>query len=126
MAAPVLRHYASEYNRADIGVRYRAATPTVPATRALVVSKATVMVDGASVGLFLWIGPSAGLAIGAEVPATPVSGNIIRNSGLNNGEVYTETGLVIPAGEVLAIYCGGTANQTTFVAVNVFGEEVDN
>lgn len=82
-------------------------TTTVPANRALVVSKITVSnTSGAATTFRLFIG---GTAIAYDTP-------------LAAGQVYTETGLVVATGEKVQAYFSTTNGGH----VQVFGEEVDN
>lgn len=106
MAAPILRHYV-------LGTMAAATAtdvfPVVPAGRALVVSKAVV---------------ACALTSGTVSFDLRTAGDhfLIRGLVLSPGEAYTETGLVLPAGDNLRVWVGVADG----VDVHVFGQEVDN
>lgn len=109
MANPLLRHYQTATFGAGSNVN---VSGVVGANRALAVSKITVAnLAGASVTFTLHVGAAAS-------SATQIGTSIT----LAAGQVYTETGLVVLAGE--SIFASTTT--TNGIAVNVFGEEIDN
>lgn len=109
MPAPLLRHY----NAIIIGNTGSFTGPTfvTPAARALVVSKITVINN-----------QSAALTFSLMVGATngTFAYLIAANFPLNPGEIYTETGVVVLAGEGFSIL------TSRDLSINVFGEESDN
>lgn len=111
MPAPKLRHDK------EIAGTANTATPVLPAViaaaRALVVSKLTVSPQ---------INASMTFSIQITSNGNFTSTFIARDVPLAFGETYTESGLVVAAGETVFVYCS-VANG---VSVNVFGEEVDN
>src|SRR4051794_8664958 len=109
MAAPsVLRHYSSAPTT-NVTTNISGA---VAANRALAVSKICVAnLDATSSTFDLMVGAASGQAV-----------KIASQVTLAAGQVYTETGLVVLAGESVFLY----TNNGGHVAVNVFGEEVDN
>lgn len=109
MALPVLRRYSLATVAVNTGTLVGSLTP---ANKALVVSKVIVATAPQATVLFH-------MSIGTTWAA---STNIAVNVNLPSGSTYTETGLVIPAGEGLWVYTT-TANG---IFVNLFGEEVDN
>lgn len=115
MPAPILRHYRW-LNAAAAGTWEQVGGFTVPANRALVISKIIVVnVHTTAIATNAAISQGAAPATGAEY--------IFRSISIAVGEVYTETGLVMVAGEQLYSFqnVGGGV-----VAYNVFGQEVDN
>lgn len=111
MAASSLKRYS----QGTIPAATATAVGVAPAAaRALVISKIAVAnTQNASVTFALYIGTSA-------VTANLVAYNVV----LQQGQVYTETGLVALTGEQVYVYVfGAVANAVT---VSVHGEEVDN
>lgn len=107
-SAPSLKHYSS----APVTNVTTNITGAVGAARALVVSKITVAnLDATSSTFDLMVGAAGGQAVKVASQVT-----------LAAGQVYTETGLVVLTGESVFLY----TNNGGHVAVNVFGEEVDN
>lgn len=107
MAAPSLKHYSVATT-----VSVTAPVGTAPAAgRALVVSKVTLTNIGSvtATGIYLY----AGTEVGANA--------IVAGLALAVGETYAETGVVLAAGEQFRAFGAGAA-----LAVNVFGQEVDN
>lgn len=102
MPAPILRRYATTPANT-------AATTavTVPAARALVISKITC----ANVS-----------ATAASITVTIGGAGIVAGLSLAPGQVYTETGLVALAGEAVAC----TTTVASAISFMVHGEEVDN
>jgi hypothetical protein len=114
MAAPSLKHYRM-VNAAGAN-SLNDVTGAVPAARALVVSKISFAnLAGVSQNISFYIGTSA-----THVPADIV----VNTLPLGPGQQYTETNLVVLAGERL--YFKTDAAATNSIAVSVFGEEVDN
>lgn len=111
MSASSLKHYAAT-NPASANTVFDAMGAAVPATRALVVSK-IVVVSAVAQTVALYLGSSA---TSTTVIAWALS--------LSAGQVYTETGLVVLAGE--RIYAQTNNAVATNLVVAVFGEEVDN
>lgn len=112
MPVPILRRYGTSTIPAAVTT---AVTPVVPAARALVISKLIINNLG-SVGIVnfaLYAGPSGNNAetIAYSIPFSP-------------GDIYTESGLVLLAGEAIRIYVFGTV--ANILSVVVHGEEVDN
>lgn len=105
MPAPALRHYQLQLSN---GVQ--TLVGAVPAGRALVISK--IIVTSLS---------GTAITFGLQVGANNTNSWIAQNVPLNSGEVWTETGIVMLAGEVILL-TGSAATGT----VSVFGEEVDN
>lgn len=104
MPAPVLRRYAQNLYVANTETT---VVPAVPAARALVVSKIVVVnAAGAAVTFRLVVG---GFFVAADM-------------ALGFGEVYTESGLVVLAGDLVRAQCSAANGMH----VQVFGEEVDN
>lgn len=110
MAQPVLRRITF---KPTANVTWQTAVPAIGANRALVVSKLVIAYDGTSASTFY-------LNIGV---AANSGNNIAQAVSISPGQTYTETGLIVPTGELLSIYV--TANFGNF-AITVFGEEVDN
>lgn len=99
---PVLRYYRLiPGTTAQLEV-----VPAPPAGRALVISKIVVAAFGATGRFWLRVG---GAGIAEAIPILP-------------GEVYTETGIVLTAGQNL----GTQVETASGCVVSVFGEEVDN
>ena len=112
MPAPILKHFR-------VGIS-TAATWTnimgpVAANRCLVVSKLTVTSTN-SAGTF-----SIAVTTTAPPTAPPFGDYLVLNWPANIGESYTETGLVIPAGEYLVV-----SSSVTGLAISAFCQEVDN
>lgn len=114
MAAPSsLKHYGlshaggSAWSNASGGA-------AVAAGRALVVSKVTVANTSTSTAY------TVSLSVGA---AGSGAAGLIAQVSIPPNSVYTETGVVVLAGESLFAM---TAAPTDAIRVNVFGEEVDN
>lgn len=103
MPAPKLRRYSAIPSAATTQV---VVVPTLSSTRAFVVSKLVVALFGGGPFTFT-------VRIGTQSVAHGVS--------LAFGEVYTETGLVVPSGESLTFEASGTT-----VVCSAFGQEVDN
>lgn len=106
MAAPKLRRYAALTGGAANTIE--GVTPVVGAGRALVVGKVTVA-NAAGVALTFTLRIGAGNSVALSV-------------ALNPGEVYTETNLVILAGERLEHSCSVAGGIVT----HVYGQEVDD
>lgn len=104
MAAPILRRYAVVAGTTDTTV-----VPAPATGRAFVLSKVTVATN---------VGPG-----GVATLFTLLIGGlaVAQNMSLSPGEVYTESGFVIPAGISFTVQAG-TANT---LSVQAFGEEVD-
>jgi hypothetical protein len=100
MAAATLRHYSAALTNTSA-----TTLVTVPASRALVISKIVVAASGAA---------TVTLTVGGQDIATALP--------LTAGQVYTETGLVALAAETVT----ATASAGNTLIVHVFGEEVDN
>jgi hypothetical protein len=108
---PVLKKYSGV---SGAQFAHTAITAITPASRALVISKLVVVVaTGSSASFHLSIGATGG-------------GNnyIATNLAITNAQNYTETGLIVPAGEYL--WLAGASTGTGVVSCVVFGEEVDN
>lgn len=104
MANPLLRRAGLATFVANTDTTVLAA---VPANRAVAISKITVSnITGAAVTFRLLVG---GFHVAYDLT-------------LNAGQVYTETGLVALTGETVQ----ARTNTTNGIAVEVFGEEVDN
>lgn len=100
MPAPLLRRYASSL------------TTTSPFTVVAAVASARALVGKILVA-----------ASGSSTITLTVGGtNVVTALAMSAGQVYTETGLVVLAGETVTA-TAGTASQ---LVVTVFGEEVDN
>lgn len=107
MAVPVLRRYGSGAFAAGLGTT-TTIVAAVPANRALVVSKIVVANSAAaSVKFNIIVAGATYLVNGMSLPVN---------------QVYTETGLVLVAGDTL-VASTDTANG---ISVTLFGEEVDN
>jgi hypothetical protein len=102
MAAPILRHYQ---NLMPAG---NSTLFTVPTARALVISKILIAATGTSTT--------------STITLTAAGNWLITNLNLTQGQVYTETGVVMTAGEALV----ATTSASNIYALHVFGEEVDN
>lgn len=109
MAAPKLQRYAFSPTAATT---WQAVHAAVPAARALVVSRLTVAALQ-STRVYVAIAATAG---GGDAD------RVMQDVALAAGEVYTESGLVIPAGQFVSVY----ATVITGLGVGVFGQEVDN
>jgi hypothetical protein len=107
MAAPVLRHYTAVSNAT---ANTFDTVLTVPANRALVISK-IVVVNNLGSGSTTF-----------NVRAGGVGKSVTGVVTLPFGQTYTETGIVLVAGEILD-HSSGNASGTV---IHVFGEEVDN
>lgn len=107
MAARSLKHYTY----AQVASGTWQAVGTAPAAGRALVGKVIVTVNAAAT---INLAVSAGVPVAADLIAASIV--------LNLGEVYTETGVVILAGEQVRIFAG-VANA---VNVTVIGEEVDN
>lgn len=109
MPAPILRHYKVASGAANTAFN---VTGVVPPNRALVVSK-VIAASGTSA--------SQNISLFAGVDTTAV--NAIAYPTLAGAEIYTESAIVLLAGESLFAMTSGTATQ---LIVSVFGQEVDN
>lgn len=111
MAAPILRHYNAS-NPTTANTVFQVA-PAVPAGRSLVVSKvvASTLSSGTAQELTLYAG------------ATSAIESIFAYTLLGGYEVYTESGLVLVAGQLL--FARSSIAGAT-MSVHVFGQEVDN
>lgn len=104
MPAPILRHVSNLPGTVVTDVTLLAAVPTA---RAVVVSKLLVANYSSSASSFhLFVG---GQGVAFSIPLAP-------------GEVYTETGLVVLAGETVVV----RQLTASTLAFHLFGEEVDN
>lgn len=110
-ANAVPRHYAVKLSTTAANTAVNALT--VPANRALIISKVLVTNFGGTIG---------GLLIDVFAGSVAQEYYILASYSINNGETYTETGLVLLAGETCQIRCT-TANAG--INMQVFGEEVD-
>lgn len=104
MANPLLRRYNVSPTAANTNTTLVAA---VPAGRALAISKIVASAYGAASGHITISVAGAGIANALPLVQT---------------EVYTESGLVLQAGETIIVQ-SSAANAVMF---SVFGEEVDN
>lgn len=104
MPAPILRRYAAGPTVANTDTTL---VPAVPAARALVVSKVVVSNYSAVTVKFILFVAGAGIASGVT---------------LAPGDNYTESGLVVLAGETMVV----RSSHGEAIICSVFGEEVDN
>ncbi len=104
MPAPTLRRYAVIPGTADTDT---ALVPAVPAARALVIGKLIV----ANVS-------STAASLAVIVAGTRIASGLV----LQASEVYTEAGLIVLAGETIAV----RTTVGTALAFTAYGEEVDN
>lgn len=109
MAAPTLKHYSAQTGAINTFVT---VVPLVPAGRSLVVSKVAIVAVASGAQFSMTVGPDQG-----------TTRFIVFGMPLATGEQYTETGLVVLAGESLAVAGLGAADA---FRINVFGQEVDN
>jgi hypothetical protein len=98
MAASTLRRYSSVLPITSTTL------VTVPTARALVVSK--ILISSA----------------GTATVTVLVGGANILTLPMTSGQVYTETALVVLAGETIT----ATASLAATITLSVYGEEVDN
>lgn len=115
MAAPKLVHYTST-SHATANTAAGAA-PVPAAGRALVIAKITVVVGAG--GTPTPVTFSLGVGSGSN---TDPSFHIANGVTLAAGEVYTESGIILVAGDLLF----SLASVSSGIRINVFGEEVDN
>lgn len=109
MPLPVLRRYNVQGPVADA---WADITPVVPAGRALVIGKLAIQGrianTGGGFGLRVWDGATERL--------------YCFDQPLGLGEIFTESGIVLVAGDKLQLY---SRIANSYVA-SAFGEEVDN
>jgi hypothetical protein len=107
MAAALLRHYAN-----SLGTTGLTSVLTVPTARALVIGKIVISCTGAATFGAYTTASGGGLGY-TFLPLQAFAAN----------SIYTESGLVLTAGESLLVNISSVASN---VFVQVFGEEVDN
>jgi hypothetical protein len=107
MAAAALRHFQTALSTTST-----TSVLTVPASRALVVSKLLVAYQGGGTAATMTLYAGSG----------GVSSIILYSLSMNTGQVYTETGIVLLATEQIL----AQSNTAGVFSVHVFGEEVDN
>jgi len=112
MPAPILKHFRVGTSAANTWTNVMGP---VAANRCLVISKLTITQTNVN-GTF-----SIAVTTTAPPTAPGFADYLVLSCPINIGEQYTETGLVVPAGEYLAI-----SASTSGLAVGVFCQEVDN
>lgn len=120
MPAPILRHYKVN----TVANTHAILVPELPVARAFVIGKLSCQVSGdhtePALWVHLWVNPAA----------TPTAApQLLASFPLSRGEQLTETGLVIPANNVLAVAASAGGPTGAFVVgllCTAFGEEVDN
>lgn len=114
MPAPKLR---SEFVSSVATGTWSGAVMAVPAGRAVAVSKLLVLISDTAIA-------SCKISVALGGPTLAESPLLAWQVPLALGEVYTETGLVIPAGHQAFLRLDGAGvNQAI---LRVFGQEVDN
>jgi hypothetical protein len=113
VAASALRHYVAVASTAPSTV-VAITSAMVPTARALVIGK--LVVTAATTATYgVYTSPSGG---GASTYVMPIQ-------SMTAGAIYSETGLVLTAGEQLVLVVNALGSGGS-VWVQIFGEEVDN